>query len=244
MSMHKEGFCSSDAKEAYIQKTFSSIAGNYDKLNAVMTFKLDRRWREKTALATGLGLGGNALDVCCGTGDLAQALAERCGNRGGVTALDFNADMLAQAKEKQSNGFLSSRIRFIQGNAMELPFPDHTFDTATIGFALRNVPDYVHVLKEMTRVVRPGGTVVTLETSKPQFPLLKELHHLYMSCLVPVLGQVLAGDAKAYGWLAKSTAQFASQKELKAQMTALGLRQVRYVNLVGGVAAIHVGVKP
>ncbi|MZP28121.1 demethylmenaquinone methyltransferase [Heliobacterium undosum] len=239
-----EEFRSAEEKERFIQSTFSAIAARYDLMNQVMTFNSDTRWRRKAASLSQLPVGGAGLDVCCGTGELAQALAERVGARGSVVGLDFNADMLAVAQEKQREGKLARQIEFIQGNAMELPFPDNRFDTATIGFGLRNVPDFRQVLREMTRVVKPGGTVVSLETSKPQSWPMKPLHGFYVDRLVPVIDRLSVGQQGPYAWLARSAQAFLPQEELSAVFREAGLTKVRYHNLFGGVAAIHVGFKP
>ncbi|ABZ84502.1 menaquinone biosynthesis methyltransferase ubie [Heliomicrobium modesticaldum Ice1] len=239
-----EEFRSAEEKERFIQSTFSAIAARYDLMNQVMTFNSDTRWRRKAAALSQLPVGGAGLDVCCGTGELTQALAERVGARGSVVGLDFNADMLAVAREKQREGRLARQIDFIQGNAMALPFPDNRFDTATIGFGLRNVPDFRQVLREMTRVVKAGGTVVSLETSKPQSWPMKPLHRFYVDRLVPVIDRLSVGKQGPYAWLARSAQAFLSQEELSAVFREIGLIKVRYYNLFGGVAAIHVGFKP
>ncbi|MTV47456.1 demethylmenaquinone methyltransferase [Heliobacillus mobilis] len=237
-------FHSAEEKERYIQSTFSTIASRYDLINQVFTFNSDRRWRRKTAYYSAVGIGGTALDVCCGTGELAQALAERVGRRGHVVALDFNHDMLEVAREKQRQRLLEPQIEFIQGNAMELPFEDNRFDAATVGFGLRNVPDYRQALREMTRVIRPGGTVVCLETSKPVSTGLRLLHGLYVDHFIPMLDKMAAGRQGPYAWLARSTQAFLSQEELAQVFRDIGLINVRYYNLFGGAAAIHVGYKP
>ncbi|MBM7865479.1 demethylmenaquinone methyltransferase [Heliobacterium gestii] len=239
-----EEFRSAEEKERFIQSTFSAIAARYDLMNQVMTFNSDTRWRRKAATLSRLPVGGAGLDVCCGTGELAQALAERVGAGGSVVGLDFNADMLTVAREKQREGKLARQIEFIQGNAMELPFPDNRFDTATIGFGLRNVPDFRQALREMTRVVKPGGTVVSLETSKPQSWPMKPLHGFYVDQLVPIIDRLSVGQKGPYAWLARSAQAFLPQEELSAVFREVGLTQVRYDNLFGGVAAIHVGFKP
>ncbi|MCW2278456.1 demethylmenaquinone methyltransferase [Heliophilum fasciatum] len=236
-------FRSAEEKERFIQATFSTIATRYDRMNQVMTFNLDRRWRRKTVQLSGVPVGGEALDVCCGTGELSQALAKHVGGKGRVIGLDFNAQMLAMAREKQEKGRLARQIQFIQGNAMALPFEDNCFDTATIGFALRNVPDYRQALREMLRVVRPGGTIVSLETAKPEVPVLKELHGFYVNGVVPMIDKLSVGQQGPYAWLARSAQAFLPQKDLARVFTELGCQQVSYHNLLGGVVAVHVGVK-
>ncbi|MDD2420935.1 MAG: demethylmenaquinone methyltransferase [Heliobacteriaceae bacterium] len=236
-------FRSAAEKERFIQATFSTIAGCYDGMNRVMTFSLDRRWRRYTVQLSGMPAGGRALDVCCGTGELARALAERTGPAGRVTGLDFNREMLQIAKRKQEQGLLADSIDFVQGNAMALPFPDNQFDTATIGFGLRNVPDYRQVLREMRRVVRPGGTVVSLETGKPTLPVFKSLHGLYVGLFVPLIDRLAAGKNGPYAWLASSAEAFLPQEALAQVFREIGLDNVFFRNIFGGAAAVHVGVK-
>ncbi|KAB2954609.1 demethylmenaquinone methyltransferase [Heliorestis acidaminivorans] len=240
---YSDGFRSAEEKERYIQSTFSSIAGHYDAMNQWMTFYLDRRWRKKTALISAVPIKGRALDVCCGTGELSHCLAEQVSLQGEVTALDFNEDMLAVARKKQQKNRIHGNITFLQGNAMELPFDDNSFDTATIGFGLRNVPDFRQVLGEMMRVIRPGGTVVSLETAKPDAFIIKDMHKLYVKQLVPLLDKLSGGPKGPYAWLARSAQSFLPQEELAQEFRALGLEKVRYHNLLGGAVAIHVGFK-
>ncbi|QGG47756.1 demethylmenaquinone methyltransferase [Heliorestis convoluta] len=240
---YSDGFRSAEEKERYIQSTFSAIANHYDSMNQWMTFNLDSRWRKKTALFSAVPLGGKALDVCCGTGELSHCLASQVGTTGEVIGLDFNEDMLAVAREKQKKDQIHKNIIFVQGNAMTLPFPDNTFHTATIGFGLRNVPDFRHVLGEMMRVIQPGGTVVSLETGKPEAFLIKDMHKLYVKKMVPMLDKLSGGPRGPYAWLARSAQSFLPQEELAKEYKALGLEKVKYYNLLGGAVAIHVGFK-
>lgn len=237
------GFQSVEEKEQFVHSTFSTIAPRYDRMNRLMTFNLDRRWRKKTATLSMVPKGGKALDVCCGTGELSQALAEQVSSQGQVIGLDFNADMLAIARAKQLQGRLAPTIEFMQGNAMALPFADNQFDTATIGFALRNVPDFRGALREMVRVVRPGGTIVSLETGTPSMPVMKFFHGFYVDAVMPLIDRFAVGQAGPYAWLARSAKAFVPQKELACVFEQIGCEQVAYVDLFGGVVAIHVGVK-
>jgi demethylmenaquinone methyltransferase/2-methoxy-6-polyprenyl-1,4-benzoquinol methylase len=188
--------------------------------------------------------GDSAIDVCCGTGDWTIALARASGS-GEIVGLDFSANMLAVAQEKTDKAGLAHQVKLVRGNAMELPFPDNTFDHATIGFALRNVPDLVHVLKEMKRVVKPGGQVVSLELSKPTWPPFRAVYYLYFHRILPWLGKILADRYEQYRWLPESLVHFPEYQELARIMKEdVGLADVRVYPLTGGICALHVGKKP
>jgi demethylmenaquinone methyltransferase/2-methoxy-6-polyprenyl-1,4-benzoquinol methylase len=217
---------------------FDRIAGRYDAMNSVMSAGLHHRWRARTAEIAGVGPGAEALDVCCGTGDLALELRRRVGPSGRVVGLDFSAPMLELAEQKSAAGRIP--VEWVQGNALELPFPDDSFDAATVGFGVRNVADVAGAIAEMGRVVRPGGSVAILEITTPQRPPLKWFYSIWFDRIVPVLGAV-AGDREAYTYLPSSVRRFPPARELARLMHAAGLRRVRYVILAGGIVAIHSG---
>jgi demethylmenaquinone methyltransferase/2-methoxy-6-polyprenyl-1,4-benzoquinol methylase len=221
-----------------VQKMFDRIAGPYDMMNRVMTAGLDRRWRELAAEATGLGKGATALDACCGTGDLSLALARLVGRGGQVTGLDFSGEMLerARAKPREAN---AAEIAWVQGDATEMPFADNSFSAATIGFGLRNLPDPEQGLRELARVVRPGGTVVVLEITQPVSGPLKPFYGVWFDRVVPALGKVL--DNSAYSYLPASVRRFPPPGELGEMFWRAGLRNVRYRLLASGIVALHTG---
>jgi demethylmenaquinone methyltransferase / 2-methoxy-6-polyprenyl-1,4-benzoquinol methylase len=220
---------------------FDRIAGRYDAMNSLMSAGLHHRWRARTVDIAGVGPGAAALDVCCGTGDLALELRRRVGPGGRVVGLDFSAPMLELAERKAAA--CGAEVEWVQGNALELPFPDATFDTATVGFGVRNVADLGRSIAEMARVVRPAGTVAILEITTPQRPPLKWFYSIWFDRIVPLLG-TLAGDREAYTYLPSSVRRFPPAHELAELMHAAGLRDVRYVVLAGGIVAIHSGVVP
>lgn len=221
-----------------VEKMFDRIAGPYDMMNRVMTAGLDRRWRELAAEATGLGNGAQALDACCGTGDLSLALARLVGRGGQVTGLDFSGEMLdrARAKPRQTD---AAAITWVQGDATAMPFPDNAFSAATIGFGLRNLPDPEDGLRELARVVRPGGKVVVLEITQPASGPLKPFYGVWFDRVVPALGKVL--DNSAYSYLPASVRRFPQPDELGAMFWRAGLRDVRYRLLASGIVALHTG---
>ncbi|NPV73713.1 MAG: demethylmenaquinone methyltransferase [Pelotomaculum sp.] len=230
-------------KEEYVHAVFSSIAHRYDLLNTALTFNLDKHWRRFAVNQAGLKPGGKGLDVCCGTGMLALEQARAVGLSGRVVGLDFCENMLAKAVENIRRTPYHGVIELIKGNAMELPFPDSTFDCATIGFALRNVPDIKRVIAEMCRVVKPGGRVVSLELAKPGIPVFKQLYYIYFNYLVPLLGRLGVGLSGPYRWLPDSLKEFPHQSEIRDIFTGAGLADAHYYELTGGIVAVHIGCK-
>jgi demethylmenaquinone methyltransferase/2-methoxy-6-polyprenyl-1,4-benzoquinol methylase len=221
-----------------VQRMFDRIAGPYDMMNRVMTAGLDRRWRELAAEATGLGNGANALDVCCGTGDLAIALARVVGRGGQVTGLDFSSEMLERARRKpRQDG--AAEISWVQGDATAMPFADNSFSAVTIGFGLRNLPDPEAGLHELARVVRPGGKVVVLEITQPPSGPMKPFYGVWFNRVVPAIGKVL--DNSAYSYLPASVRRFPPPDELGRMFWRAGLRDVRYRLLASGIVALHTG---
>ena len=214
-----------------IRGMFDRIAPVYDVMNHVMTAGLDRRWR-KLAAQEVVWPGDRVLDACCGTGDLAVE-AERRGGR--VVGLDFSERMLERARKK------SGAIEWVQGDALALPFGDGEFDAATVGFGVRNLADLEGGLRELARVLRPGGKLAVLEITRPR-GLLKPFFRLWFDVFVPLLGKVLPGG-KAYTYLPASVRRFPGPDDLTALFERAGFADVRYHLLGGGSVALHVGVK-
>jgi demethylmenaquinone methyltransferase / 2-methoxy-6-polyprenyl-1,4-benzoquinol methylase len=220
--------------EDQVRAMFDRIARVYDPMNRVMTVGLDERWRERAADLAALRPGDRALDVATGTGDLAIALERRVGADGEVVGTDFSEAMLELARAKAPG------VEFETGNALDLPYPDGSFDAATVGFGARNFADLARGLSEMARVVRPGGRVVVLEITTPERPPLSWFFKVWFDRLVPMLGRV-AGDPDAYSYLPSSVRRFPNARGLAAAMTAVGLVRVRWVVTAGGIIAIHRG---
>jgi demethylmenaquinone methyltransferase/2-methoxy-6-polyprenyl-1,4-benzoquinol methylase len=221
--------------EPQVRAMFDRIAGVYDLMNSVMTVGLHHRWRTRAADMAALEPGDSALDVATGTGDLAVELAGRVGPEGEVVGSDFSERMLELAREK------APELRFEQGNALSLPYDDNSFDAATVGFGARNFSDLAQGLREMTRVVRPGGRVVILEITTPERPPLSWFFRLWFDRLVPLMGR-FAGDPDAYTYLPSSVRRFPNARGLGAAMAAVGLIDVRWLLTAGGIIAIHSGV--
>jgi len=225
-------------EETQVRAMFDRIAGLYDRMNTVMTVGLHHQWRRRAADLAALGPGNRALDVATGTGDLAIALAERVGDDGEVVAVDFSERMLELARAKV-NGL---PVRFEIANALALPFGDDEFDAATVGFGARNFSDLDRGLREMVRVVRPGGRVVVLEITTPHRAPLSTFFGLWFDRAVPALGRA-AGDPEAYSYLPSSVRRFPPAQELAAVMWRSGLADIRYLLTAGGIIALHVGVR-
>lgn len=230
------------SKEERVHKVFERIYENYDKMNSVISFKQHVRWRNDTMKRMNVQKGSKALDVCCGTGDWTIALAKAVGENGEVVGLDFSKNMLKIGEKKLEDHQLE-QARLIHGNAMELPFSDHSFDYVTIGFGLRNVPDYDQVLREMYRVLKPGGIAVCLETSQPTMPVFKQLYFFYFRFVMPVFGKLFAKSYKEYSWLQESARDFPDMKTLAKMFEEAGFKKVAYKPYSGGVAAVHIGHK-
>ncbi|MED4476475.1 demethylmenaquinone methyltransferase, partial [Oceanobacillus caeni] len=179
------------SKEERVHHVFEKIYKNYDSMNSIISFQRHKAWRKDVMKRMKVKNKSSALDVCCGTGDWSISLAKAVGKNGSVVGLDFSKNMLSIAEKKKEEKNLK-HLKLIHGNAMELPFEDNSFDYVTIGFGLRNVPDYMTVLKEMYRVVKPGGKVVCLETSQPTTIGIKQLYFFYFRFIMPLFGRLFA----------------------------------------------------
>lgn len=220
---------------------FDRIAGVYDLMNTAMTAGLHHRWRERAADRAELGPGDSALDVCCGTGDLALALAPRVGAEGTVTGCDFSEPMLEAARRKAA-GAGAGQVRFEWADALELPYADRSFDAVTVGFGVRNLADLERGLAEMARVLRPGGRLVILEITEPRRPPLSRFYSLWFDRIVPLLGTA-AGDRAAYTYLPESVKRFPAPERLAELIDRAGFGRIRYTILAGGIIAIHSGAR-
>jgi demethylmenaquinone methyltransferase/2-methoxy-6-polyprenyl-1,4-benzoquinol methylase len=229
-------------EETQVRAMFDRIAGIYDRLNSVMTAGLHHHWRARAVELAVVAPGDRVLDVATGTGDLALALAGRVGPDGEVVGSDFSERMLSLARAK-AIGPRGAAVRFELGNALHLAYQDESFDAATVGFGARNFSDLATGLREMVRVVRPGGHVVVLEITTPRRPPLSTFFSLWFDRVVPMLGRV-AGDADAYSYLPQSVRRFPGPEALAGLMWDCGLRDVRYVLTAGGIIALHVGTVP
>ncbi len=223
-----------------VNRMFDRIAGVYDRMNHAMTAGLDRRWRERAVDRLGPLEGARALDVCCGTGDLALELGRRVGASGSVVGCDFSEPMLDLAREK---GASAPNVRFEWADALALPYDEATFDAVTVGFGVRNFSDLDRGLAELARVLKPGGRLAILEITQPRRPPLSWFFALWFDRIVPLLG-TLAGDRDAYSYLPESVKRFPGPSELAARVDAAGFADVAYLILAGGIIAIHTASTP
>jgi demethylmenaquinone methyltransferase/2-methoxy-6-polyprenyl-1,4-benzoquinol methylase len=224
-----------------VRGMFDRIAGVYDLMNTAMTAGLHHRWRERAADRAELGPGDVALDVCCGTGDLAFELAGRVTPEGRVIGSDFSEAMLDLARRKAADRD-ATNVRFEWADALELPYDDATFDAVTVGFGVRNLADLDVGIGELSRVLKPGGRLVILEITNPTRPPLSTFFSLWFDRIVPLLGTV-AGDQEAYTYLPESVKRFPPPEGLAMIMDRSGLERIRYTVLAGGIIAIHSGAR-
>jgi demethylmenaquinone methyltransferase / 2-methoxy-6-polyprenyl-1,4-benzoquinol methylase len=223
-----------------VREMFATIAWRYDLLNHLLSVNVDKRWRkvvasrvrEKVVASSSL-----ILDVACGTGDLSITLFESTGAR--VIATDFCRPMLQVAAGK-----VPGEISLIEGDALNLPFRDGSFEVATIAFGLRNLASVESGLMELRRVLKPGGWVAVLEFSRPMNPVLRPLFGLYFTKVLPLMGGVISGSPSAYNYLPASVLRFPDQRELSLLMERAGFDRVTFENLTGGIAALHLGRRP
>jgi demethylmenaquinone methyltransferase/2-methoxy-6-polyprenyl-1,4-benzoquinol methylase len=226
-----------------VREMFGAIAARYDLLNHLLSGNIDKRWRRLVAKTlSGILARSNArvLDVACGTGDLSLTLFK--GGEARIIGLDFCRPMLDIAVSKASRSGFS--LPFVEGDALDLPFADSSFEAATIAFGLRNLTSVEAGFKELFRVLKPGGRVAVLEFSKAQTPLLRSIFKVYFTKLLPLFGGLISGSRAAYQYLPESVSLFPNQNELANLMTQAGFENVTFRNLTGGIAALHLGTRP
>lgn len=226
-----------------VREMFATIAARYDLLNHLLSANIDKRWRRLVAKklnATLTQCDARVLDVACGTGDLSLTLFESGQAR--IVGVDFCRPMLDVAASKA--GKSGSQIPFVEGDALNLPFSDRSFEAATIAFGLRNLASVEWGFKELLRVLKPGGRLAVLEFSKPKAPVLRSLFKFYFTKLLPLFGGLISGSKSAYQYLPDSVSRFPNQEELAKLMTQAGFDEVAFQNLTGGIAALHLGTRP
>lgn len=225
-----------EQRGAKVGELFARIAPRYDLINDVQSLGLHRLWKRRLVRMAGVRPGERALDLCCGTGDLAFGLAKAGAN---VTGLDFSEAMLQVARAKFRVQGSRFKVEFVQGDAQRIPFPENAFDIVTIGYGLRNLADLDAGIREMLRVTRRGGRLLALEFGKPGNVLWRGIYFGYLKTFLPVFGRVFCGSAAAYGYVLESLKHYPGQEGVSARMREAGWQNVRLVNLVGGVMSIH-----
>ena len=230
-------------KKEKVQEMFDHIAGDYDALNHIMSLNIDKSWRRKAIKRMTGGLGHlEILDLACGTGDFSIAIAQKIKDCH-ITAADISEGMLAVMREKVDSLSLSDKISIETGDGENLRFPDCTFDRVTIAFGIRNFEDKGKGLREMLRVLRPGGRLVLLELSLPENRFMKWLFNLYFLHILPRIGGRISGDKSAYNYLPASVVHFPKKTEFMNMMTAAGFRNVSHKALSAGICRMYVGEK-
>ncbi|RWU09162.1 bifunctional demethylmenaquinone methyltransferase/2-methoxy-6-polyprenyl-1,4-benzoquinol methylase UbiE [Pseudidiomarina gelatinasegens] len=230
-------------KQSLVANVFNSVAQKYDVMNDLMSFGIHRLWKRYTIDCSGVRSGMKVLDIAGGTGDLTAQFSRRVGPTGEVVLADINDAMLEVGRDKLRNRGIVGNVRYVQANAEELPFADDSFDIITIAFGLRNVTDKQKALESMFRVLKPGGRLLVLEFSKPIQPMLNQAYDFYSFNILPKMGQMVAGDAESYQYLAESIRMHPDQATLKGMMEQAGYEQVTFDNLTGGIVALHRGFK-
>ncbi len=245
-------FCApGEQRAAKVKDLFAAIARHYDLLNDLQSFGLHRYWKRRVAELAAVKSGDRALDLCCGTGDIAFTLAQRGAE---VTGLDFSREMLAVAETRSQNKNPASDLRpltsvfrpptFCQGDAQQIPFSDASFDIVTVGYGLRNLAGWETGLVEMRRVARPGARLVVLDFGKPPNALWRAIYFIHLRCSVPLIGRLFCGNAGAYAYILESLKHYPAQQAVADKMRELKLTNVRVINLLGGAMAINYGEKP
>lgn len=232
-----------DQRAAKVNDLFARIARRYDFLNDLQSFGLHRLWKRRVVQLAQIKTGDRALDLCCGTGDISFALA-----RGGAetTGLDFSAQMLDVAAQRQSANSkpITQSVKFLQGDAQQLPFAENSFEIVTVGYGLRNLTSWERGLDEMFRVAKPGARLIVLDFGKPANALWRAIYFAHLKMSVPLMGWLFCGDASAYAYILESLKHYPAQLAVAEKMRALKLQDVRVINLLGGAMAINYGVKP
>lgn len=238
--MANKFFDSGEQRAAKVNDLFGSIAPRYDLINDLQSFGLHRGWKRRLVKLASVGPGQRALDLCCGTGDVAFRLAQ---DGAEVKGLDFSEAMLAVARSRFKIQGSKFKVEFLQGDALKTPFSNAQFDAVTIAYGLRNLSDFSAGLREIWRVAKPGGRLLVLDFGKPDHPTWRTIYFAYLRRLVPLFGRVFCGDAALYAYILESLQHYPAQHGVAAKMCELGCSDVRIVNLLGGVMTINYGVK-
>ena len=230
-------------KARRVAGVFDTVAARYDIMNDLMSLGIHRLWKWVAVRMAAVRAGHRVLDLAAGTGDLSGRFAALAGEQGRVVLADINANMLRLGRDRLINQGLVGNVDYVQADAERLPWIDNHFNVVTIAFGLRNVTDQDAALREMYRVLKPGGRALVLEFSKPALPLLARLYDHYSFTVLPALGQWVVGDADSYRYLAESIRMHPDQDTLRNMMTQVGFERCDYTNLTGGIVAVHRGYK-
>jgi demethylmenaquinone methyltransferase/2-methoxy-6-polyprenyl-1,4-benzoquinol methylase len=228
-------------RAAKVGDLFAAIAPRYDLLNDLLSLGWHRRWKRALPKMAGVKPGDRALDLCCGTGDIAFALRAAGAD---VVGIDFSPAMLAVAQQRAQTaggGVCPPRLQFLRADALNIPFPNDSFDVVTIGYGLRNLAGWERGLDEMARVSRPDARVLVLDFGKPENKAWRTIYFAWLRFLVPLFGKIFCNDAAAYAYIFESLRDYPAQRGVAARMQALGWRDVQVRQLLGGAMSIHFG---
>lgn len=241
--MSNEFYAAGEQRAAKVNDLFARIARRYDFLNDLQSFGLHRIWKRRVVELAKVTSNACALDLCCGTGDISFALAQRGAE---TTGLDFSPQMLEVAAQRKAQNLNSQTTppKFIQGDAQQLPFPDNQFDIVTVGYGLRNLTSWERGVDEMVRVARPGARLIVLDFGKPPNALWRAIYFTHLQLSVPLIGLLFCGNAQAYAYILESLKHYPAQLAVAEKMRALKLKNVQVINLLGGAMAINYGEKP
>lgn len=234
MSAPNKFFARDASRAERVERLFSRVAPRYDLINDLQSFGLHRLWKRQVIRLARFGPGQRALDLCCGTGDLAVRLRACAVDDVQVVGLDFSGPMLAEARRRGTD-----LLHWVRADALRLPFADGVFDVVTIGYGLRNVADLAGALGEVRRVLCPGGRLLVLDFGRPDNALLRSLYFAYLRTVPPLLGQWLCGDADTHGYIHVSLRDYPQPREIERRLRTDGWRNVRLHLLGGGIMAIH-----
>lgn len=232
-----------DDKARWVHKHFDAVAGKYDFMNTLLSFGIHRLWKRTAVRTLGLNAGSWVIDVCGGTGDLSILAARAVGSRGRVVLYDINRAMMEEGRRKCTGDLSGKCIKYVQGDAERISFPDQRFDAAMVGFGIRNLTHIEQGLREIYRVLKPGGKLMCLEFSRPTAPLFRWLYDLYSYYIIPRLGGLIVGSREAYTYLPQSIRMFFLPHELTFVLKRAGFSKVTYQKLTNGIAVIHLAKK-
>ena len=232
-----------DEKTARVRGVFDSVASRYDVMNDLMSLGIHRWWKRFAVFASAVRPGAKVLDLAAGTGDITKLLAKRVGDKGTVFCTDINANMLEQGRRRLTDEGIVGNVHYLQVNAENLPFPDGSLDAVTIAFGLRNVTHKDVALTSIAKALKPGGQLAILEFSTVRPEFLKRLYDLYSFNVLPWLGERVASDGDSYRYLVESIRMHPDQDTLVDMMRTAGLDRCSYLNLSGGVVAMHRGYR-
>jgi demethylmenaquinone methyltransferase/2-methoxy-6-polyprenyl-1,4-benzoquinol methylase len=239
-AMTNEFYKPGEERAARVAALFATIARRYDLINDIQSFGLHRAWKRRLLSLARPHPGERALDLCCGTGDLTFALAKAGAD---AVGLDFSPEMLQVAQEKSKVQSPKSKVEFIRGDAQQIPFAENSFEIVTIGYGLRNLANLDVGLRDIWRVTKPGGRFLALEFGKPANPAWRAIYFGYLKFALPIFGKLFCGNSAAYAYILESLKHYPAQTAVADKLTDLGWRNVRIINLMGGIMSIHYAEK-